>query len=307
MANYAGVNTSHIAGLVLGFLVGAGCLPVYGENDTGPGTGKISIPQTFSPVNFSTLRLGTKPIPWQTSPAVLASLGACVDPLGGPVKSPIEFDLRITTPDAVNIPWVVGETHEIHLMGRSSSNRFVLTPPLITLVCTGGAAGSVQLSGGPWKVGDDPIFWVIPSLSNGSYRLHAFDQSTGMCKASEFSFIIAASNPTPTPTETPLPTGTSTLTHTPTNSLTPTNTTTRSYTNTPTPTATAPPPTHTSTNTRSVTPTPTRTVTPTKTPSPISTPIPSSTSTQTPSSTPSQTSTPTATELPSGITRWQEY
>ncbi len=315
MTSFAGVRQTLFAGSICGLILGVAILPVPGGADSGPGTGTTTIPQVFSSLNFPSLRLGTKPTPWQTSPAVLASLGVCADPLGGPVKSPIEFDIRITTPDSVSVPWVIGETHEIHLVGRSSSNRFVLTPPLIDLFCAGGTAGGNWVTGGPWKVSDDPIFWVIPNLAKGIYRLHAFDRSTGMCKSSDFSFSIGASPPTPTPTETPSPTNTSTPTETPTDSPTLTSTATQSFTNTPTPTNTIPPPPPTSTNTQTGTPTssftPTRTITLSPTPSATNTqtplPTPTRTGTPTPSVTPIRTPTPTATEKTTGVTHWQEY
>jgi hypothetical protein len=133
---------------------------------------------------------------------------------------------------------IPGQTLTILLIARSSSLRFVQTPPKLDLLAVGRGGGIWLDLGHPLSIDEDPIDWVIPELPPGTYRIHAFDSSTGMCKASDFSFVIGAAPDTPTPTPTitntqpfvptatPTPTMTATATETPT-TISPTPTPTR--------------------------------------------------------------------------------
>ena len=178
-------------------------------NDSGPGTGGLSIPRPFTVEDFSSVRHQVQMVTRSISPPILRAIGACVDPQGGFPNDPVEYDLVVTTTDSLDIPWLPGETHWILLQARSSSSRFVHTPPRIELLLAGMGGGIWLDLGHPLSVSEDPIEWVVPPLPPGVYRFHAFDGSTGMCKTSDFTFEIAEGQqeeptPTPTATETPI-------------------------------------------------------------------------------------------------------
>lgn len=188
-------------------------------NDSGPGTGGMSIPRLFTADDFSSVRHQVQMVTRTISPPILRAIGACVDPDGGFPNDPVEYDLVVTTTDSLDIPWLPGETHWILLKARSSSSRFVHAPPRIDLLLVGTGGGIWLDLGHPLSVSEDPIEWVVPPLPPGVYRFHAFDGSTGMCKTSDFTFEIAEDQqeePTPTPTATETPVVEATPTPTPT-------------------------------------------------------------------------------------------
>lgn len=206
------------ASLGLVWLTIAGISSSQAES-SGPGTGEASIPEPFSRLDFPSVIRAPDRILRAIAPPVLEALGECKDPLDGAPKSPVDFDLRLETHDDVSSPWVAGESHELVLVARSSSFRFVETPPRIDLWLVGGSGGAVWIDlGYPLRAGAGPVHWAVPSLSDGQYRFHLFDRATGLCKASEFGFSIASlpqtDTPTPTQTEiqavtqTPTPTST---------------------------------------------------------------------------------------------------
>ncbi len=202
--------------LILGFL--GEPVPAAALNDSGPGTGGISIPRPFMTNDFSSVRHAAGMAARTLSPSISLALGVSQDPEGGPPNSPIEFDFVVTTTDSLNIPWLPGETHRILLLARSSSSRFVRTPPRIDLLLVGPTT-SMWLERPPLAVNEDPVDWVIPDLPQGLYHFHAFDSSTGLSKASDFTFEIGSvetgATPTPTPTLTEAITPTPTPTETP--------------------------------------------------------------------------------------------
>lgn len=187
-------------------------------NDSGPGTGGISIPQVFTPNDFSSVRHQVRPATRSISPPIQRVLGITQDPEGGFPNDPIEYDLVVTTTDALDVPWLPGETHLLLLLARSSSSRFVRTPPRIDLLLVGPSPG-IWREGPPLAVNDDPVEWVVPDVPPGLYRFHAYDLSTGLSKTSDFTFEIGSLPAEVTPT--PSPTFTETFTPTPTPTETP--------------------------------------------------------------------------------------
>jgi hypothetical protein len=202
-----------VALLILGIPEGDALSAAF--NDSGPGTGGISIPQVFTPNDFSSVRHQVRPATLTISPPIQRVLGISPDPEGGFPNDPIEYDLVVTTTDSVDVPWLPGETHLLLLLARSSSSRFVRTPPRIDLLLVGPSPG-IWREGPPLAVNEDPVEWVVPSVPPGLYRFHAFDSSTGLSKTSDFTFEIGSlpveltPTPTPTITETQTPTPTET-------------------------------------------------------------------------------------------------
>jgi hypothetical protein len=60
------------------------------------------------------------------------------------------------------------------------------------------------------------FFFTVPDVPAGLYQIYVFERTTGLCKASDFTFRIAGDGPEGTPTPTPTPTVDLSPTHTPT-------------------------------------------------------------------------------------------
>lgn len=198
--------------------------PVQAFRSVGPGTqGGAGIPQSFSIQDFHSVRRSHPPFPSSMAPGVLSALGGCVDSEGNLPNSPLEYDLSLRTDEDTSTPWDPGDVKALNLILRSSSIRWVITPPRVDVYLVGGHGRDVLVGG----LGSDllktiadgtsnTILFAVPDVPAGLYRFHVFERATGLCKASDFVFQIgeggAQETPTPTPTEsgdaTPTPTRT---------------------------------------------------------------------------------------------------
>lgn len=211
--------TIFMASLIAGSFGGVAAWAEWGNS--GPGTGGASPPHLFTQQDFPSVRQAVREVPHSLSPAILSALGIILNPEGAPPNAPEEFDLRLTTPELLDTPWLPGEIRLLDLLARSSSSRFFRTPPRVDLLLVG-PSGGTWLEGSPFMVGGDPIEWIVPDSPPGLYRIYLFDSSTGLSRESDFTFLIGTieeeevtPTPTPTPTENIVPTSTPTPTETP--------------------------------------------------------------------------------------------
>ncbi|MCA9432442.1 MAG: hypothetical protein KC940_18155, partial [Candidatus Omnitrophica bacterium] len=181
--------------------------------------------------------------PTAMAPGVRDALGGCVDSEGNLPNSPIEYDMRVVTEEDASVPWIAGETRTLCFQLRSSSLKWVLSPPQIQLILIGGNGNdSIWMDlGYPTSAQDgtsNTFFvrehnFIVPEIPSGRYKFFAFEKSTGLCRESEFAFTVKGADETPTPTPTGTAGGGPTPTPTPTEG---------SGGETPTPTPTIGPP-----------------------------------------------------------------
>ena len=198
--------------------------PVQAFQSSGPGT------QRYKPLHAWLIqdldsRVNSFLFPNTMSPGVLQALGGCVDPEGNPPNSPIEYDMALRTDEDTSAAWRPGEVRALHLVLRSSSLRWVRTPPRIDMILIGGIGRDILIGGSGrdylksegglagqklTAITDgtsNTFFFTVPDVPAGLYQIYVFERTTGLCKASDFTFRIAGDGPQETPTPTPTPTG----------------------------------------------------------------------------------------------------
>jgi hypothetical protein len=211
-----------LAGLVVSLSVE----PVHGFGSAGPGTQGAGVPQPFSIQDFDSVRRNNFPFPTTMSPGVLQTLGGCVDPEGIFPNSPKDLHISIENDRTSSEPLILGVSPSVCISLRSSSLRWFETPPRVEVLFVGldvgtevwfdidRTASAGDGASNTFLVGETEFH--VPDLPAGSYRFYVFERTTGLCKASDFTFRIEGDGPEGTPTPTPTPTVDLTPTPTPT-------------------------------------------------------------------------------------------
>ncbi len=208
---------STLGTVLLGLTVLCICNAGFANRNSGPGTYFLGVPQGFFSNHPSVFlrRLSNPHLPTTMSPGVLDALDGCVDSEGNPSNDPVEYDMRLVTNEDTSVPWIAGETRTLCFHLRSSSLRWVRSPPQIRLALVGGSGlGDIWIDLGYPIINQDGTSNTllvgeshthIPELPAGRYKYFAYEIATGLCRESEFSFTIEGTDPGDTPTPTPTP------------------------------------------------------------------------------------------------------